>query len=43
MVNDVIKEKYVSGIVGNKNDLYLQTQVNVDEARKYSDEKNIKF
>lgn len=43
MAKDIIDEKFVSGIVGNKNDLYLQAKVNEEEARKYAEEKNMKF
>ena len=43
MANDVINGDYVSGIVGNKNDLYLQAQVTEEEAQNYAKEKQMKF
>ena len=43
MANDVINGDYISGIVGNKNDLYLQSQVPEEEAQKYAKEKNMLF
>ena len=43
MANDVINGDYISGIVGNKNDLYLQSEVPEEEAKKYAKEKNMLF
>ena len=43
MANDTISEGYISGIVGNKNDLYLQSKVKEEEAQKYADSKKMKF
>ena len=43
MANDIINEEYISGIVGNKNDLYLQSQVSEEEAREYAVRKKMKF
>ena len=43
MANDIISEGYISGIVGNKNDLYLQAKVKEEEAKKYADSKGMKF
>ena len=43
MANDVINGDYISGIVGNKNDLYLQAEVSEEEADKFAKEKKMKF
>ena len=43
MANDIISEGYISGIVGNKNDLYLQAKVKEEDAQKYADSKKMKF
>ena len=43
MANDTINGEYISGIVGNKNDLYLQAEVTEEEVKKYSEEKQMKF
>jgi hypothetical protein len=43
MANDVINGDYISGIVGNKNDLYLQAEVSEEEAEKFAKEKKMKF
>ena len=43
MANDVINADYISGIVGNKNDLFLKSEVTEEEAQKYAEEKKIKF
>ena len=43
MANDTINGEYISGIVGNKNDLYLQTEVTEEEGKKYAEEKQMKF
>ena len=43
MANDIIDGEYISGIVGNKNDLYLHSQVSEAEAREYAINKNMKF
>ena len=42
-VENVIENKYVCGIVGNKKDLYSQEQVNEDEAIEYAHSKGMKF
>ena len=43
MANETINEDYICGIVGNKNDLYLQAEVNEEEAKKYAESKKMKF
>ncbi len=43
MANDTIGGDYISGIVGNKNDLYLQAEVSEEEAKNYADNKKLKF
>ena len=43
MANEIIDGEYISGIVGNKNDLYLHSQVSEAEAREYAINKNMKF
>ena len=43
MANDIIDGEYISGIVGNKNDLYLHSQVSEEEAKEYAINKNMKF
>ena len=43
MANDTIGGEYISGIVGNKNDLYLQAEVSEEEAKNYADNKKFKF
>ena len=43
MANDTINGEYISGIVGNKNDLYLQAEVTEEEGKKYAEEKQMKF
>ena len=43
MANDTINGDYISGIVGNKNDLYLESEVTEVEAKKYADSKGMKF
>lgn len=43
MCKDVIDNPYISGIVGNKMDLFVQEQVNEEEARKYAESKGMNF
>ena len=43
MANEIIANPYIGGIVGNKNDLYLQSEVDEEEARKYANNKDMKF
>ena len=43
MANETINGDYICGIVGNKNDLYLQAEVNEEEAKKYAESKKMKF
>ena len=43
MANETISNPFISGIVGNKNDLYLQSEVDEVEARKYAENKEMKF
>ena len=41
--NNLIDNQYIAGIAGNKKDLYMQEQVNEEEARKYAEEKKMLF
>ena len=41
--NNLIDNQYIAGIAGNKKDLYMQEQVNEEEARKYAEEKKMPF
>ena len=40
---DTINTEHIYGIVGNKNDLYLESKTNEDDAKKYAESKNAKF
>ena len=40
---DTINNEHIYGIVGNKNDLYLQSETNVNDAKKFAESKNAKF
>ena len=40
---DTIGNEHIYGIVGNKNDLYLQSETNVNDAQKFAESKNAKF
>ena len=40
---DTIGNEHIYGIVGNKNDLYLQSETNVNDAKKFAESKNAKF
>ena len=43
MAEQIVDGKYVCGIVGNKNDLYLRAQVDEKTAREFAESKNFKF
>ena len=43
MAEDIIENKHICSIVGNKNDLYLNAKITEDEAKKLADDKNYKF
>ena len=43
LANDTITNPYISGIVGNKNDLYLNAKIEEEEARKYAENREMKF
>ena len=43
MTVEMIGNDYIGAIVGNKDDLYLNSQVNEEEARKYAESKGMKF
>ena len=43
MANEVKKDNYIGGIIGNKIDLFLEEQVSEDDAHKYADSKNFKL
>ena len=40
---DTINNQHIYGIVGNKNDLYLESQTNIEDAQKFAESKNAKF
>ena len=40
---DTIDNEHIYGIVGNKNDLYLESKTNENEAKKFAESKNAKF
>ena len=42
-VKEIIDGNYVCGIVGNKNDLYLDSQVDVEEAKNLAESEGYKF
>ena len=42
-VENILENKYVCGIVGNKQDLYSQEQVKEDEVMEYANSKGMKF
>ena len=43
MSEDNINNENIYGIVGNKNDLYLESNTNENNAKKYAESKNAKF
>ena len=43
MAEQIVDGNYVCGIVGNKNDLYLKSQVDEKTARNFAESKNYKF
>ena len=43
LCQDTINNEHIYAIVGNKNDLYLNSEVNENEAKAFADNKNIKF
>ena len=43
MSEDNINNEHIYGIVGNKNDLYLESNTNENDAKKYAESKNAKF
>ncbi len=43
MANETIGGEYIAGIVGNKNDLYLEAKVAEEKAVAYAKNKNMKF
>ena len=43
LCESTINNDHIYGIVGNKNDLYLESQVKEDDAIKYAESKNVKF
>ena len=42
-VKNIVDNKYVCGLVGNKNDLYFEEKVNEEEAQNLAKNNNIKF
>ena len=43
MAKDTIGEAYIGGIVGNKNDLYLQAKITEEDAKKFAENKKMEF
>ena len=43
MSEDNINNEHIYSIVGNKNDLYLESNTNENDAKKYAESKNAKF
>ena len=43
MSENNINNEHIYGIVGNKNDLYLESNTNENDAKKYAESKNAKF
>ena len=43
MTEEIIDNPHVCGIVGNKNDLYLNAKISEEDAKKFADSKNFKF
>ena len=43
MAEQIVDGDYVCGIVGNKNDLFLKSEVDEKEAKKFADSKGYKF
>ena len=41
--SNLLENKYVAGIVGNKNDLFLEEKVKENDARNYAESKGMKF
>ena len=42
-VENIIDNKYICGIVGNKQDLYSQEEVKEEEVKEYADSKGMKY
>ena len=42
-INDILKDEPILGIAGNKQDLFLKEQVEVERAKKFAQEKNTIF
>jgi len=43
IAEDIIENEHIYGIVGNKNDLYLESKVSDDEVKDFADKLNAKF
>ena len=43
MTEEIVENKHICSIVGNKNDLYLNAEITEEEAKKYAAEKNYQF
>ena len=43
MTNDILDNNYIGGIVGNKNDLNIHSEVSEEEGKKYAEEKKMAF
>ena len=43
LANSTISDDYISGIVGNKDDLFLESKVPKEEAENYAQSKKMKF
>ena len=42
-VKDIIDNKYICGIVGNKRDLYFEEEIKEEEAKQFANKNNMKF
>ena len=43
MTEEIIDNKHICAIVGNKNDLYLEAKITEEEAKKFAESKNYLF
>ena len=43
LANSTINDDYINGIIGNKNDLYLESKVPKEEAENFAQLKQMKF
>jgi small GTP-binding protein len=43
MTEEIIENKHICAIIGNKNDLYLEAQIKEEEGKKFAESKQFKF